>query len=188
MKQFFLLFLLFLLFVGVSTSAHAGKVYKWTDEKGQIHYSTFPPAEAETEKVRVPSSNTDSKEQHKSGSSKYRSYKKKDKRYRKSLEQRKEREKKRAAQAYERKYGAETRLKNLERDKRQNKARAERAHWERIQRIEQKKKAEKFKNQMDRYSKKVQGLEGDCKAAHGTDCTNPEYLKKWVKKKYEKKK
>ena len=43
-----LLFTLFLL-----TSAHAGQVYKWTDENGQTHFSQFPPAKAPAENIEV---------------------------------------------------------------------------------------------------------------------------------------
>ncbi|WP_283787544.1 DUF4124 domain-containing protein [Bermanella sp. WJH001] len=42
------LFTLFLL-----ASAHAGQVYKWTDENGQTHFSQFPPATAPAENIEV---------------------------------------------------------------------------------------------------------------------------------------
>ncbi|GAA6135870.1 hypothetical protein NBRC116188_26600 [Oceaniserpentilla sp. 4NH20-0058] len=33
--------------------AHAGQVYKWTDESGQTHFSQFPPAQTQADKVEV---------------------------------------------------------------------------------------------------------------------------------------
>lgn len=189
--------LLAVLFFGVIASSHAGKIYKWTDEKGQIHYSTFPPAQAETEKVRVPGSNQpskqDAKKQRSSSSQKlkFRNLRSGETAYGKAAKRKEkyeERKKKQAAKHYDRKYGPEAKLKRLEREKRQKEARAERVHRERIRRVEQEKKAKAFEKKMDKFKKKVMGLEGECKAAHGTDCTNPAYLNKWARKKYEKKK
>lgn len=190
MKRFFLFSLLL---VVVSTSVHAGKVYKWTDENGQVQYSNFPPAKVEAEKVRVPTQSESSTERSSSykATVKFKTKRQSKKSARKAEERKKKREqakKKRAAKNYDRKYGAEARLKKLEQEKRQKQAHADRVHRERIRRIENEKKSREFDKKMDKYKQKVMGLEGDCKAAHGTDCTNPEYLKKWVRKKYESKK
>lgn len=38
---------LVLLFSFLSTTAHAGKIYKWRDADGNIHYGSAPPPEAE---------------------------------------------------------------------------------------------------------------------------------------------
>ncbi|MGR6873368.1 DUF4124 domain-containing protein [Pseudomonas sp. HK3] len=48
MRTITLLFTLFLL-----ASAHAGQVYKWTDESGQTHFSQFPPEKAQSENIMV---------------------------------------------------------------------------------------------------------------------------------------
>jgi len=183
--------LLGVLFIGVIAASHAGKIYKWIDENGQTHYSTFPPAQAETEKVRVPASTQSSRENSGSTRDNYKkSYS--DKRSSRKHEERKrikeEHKKKQAIKNYDRKYGPEAKLKRLEREKQQKEARADKIYQQRIHRIEQEKKAKEFDQKWEKYKQKALGMEAECKAAHGTDCTNPEYLNKWVKKKYEKKK
>lgn len=37
----------------ILTSAHAGQVYKWTDENGQTHFSQFPPEKTESENIAI---------------------------------------------------------------------------------------------------------------------------------------
>lgn len=181
--------LLALLLLAASTSAHAGKIYKWTDDNGQVHYSTFPPAKAETEKLRVPSISESPNEPSSTG--KYKKSYKRDKYSRNAQERnklREERKKKQAAEAYERKYGAEARLERLEQEKHQKKMRSERIRQERIRKLEQAEKDKEFEKKWKKFEGKITGLEDECKASHGTDCGNPEYLNKWVKKKYAPKK
>lgn len=45
-----------LLFSIASTSVQAGKIYRWTDENGQMHFSENPPRGVETETVKIKSS------------------------------------------------------------------------------------------------------------------------------------
>ena len=43
----------------ISTNAvHAGKIYKWTDAQGNVHYGSEKPADAEAEKMKVDTSTT----------------------------------------------------------------------------------------------------------------------------------
>lgn len=41
-----------------STIAVAGKIYKWTDAEGNVHYGSEKPAEADAEKMKVDTSKT----------------------------------------------------------------------------------------------------------------------------------
>jgi hypothetical protein len=38
------------------TSAHANKLYKWTDESGQVHYSQTPPTTGKATEMEMPKS------------------------------------------------------------------------------------------------------------------------------------
>ena len=163
--------LIFLLFTGLSTSLQAGKIYKWTDENGQVHYSTFPPVRAPAEQFGS-ATTKDSK----SSSSKQRRYdknKKHDNRIRKSDYN---------SRTYERKYGAEAKLRRLEEEKRQQEARKEQAHQQRIEKMERQKRAKEFEKKWDDFEKRVTGIVDKCEADHGTDCNDPKYLLKRMKR------
>ena len=46
MRVITLLFALFFV-----SALHANQVYKWTDEKGQTHFSQFPPEQSQSENI-----------------------------------------------------------------------------------------------------------------------------------------
>jgi hypothetical protein len=51
MNRFVLISVLAALMLGAQ--AHAQKVYKWTDENGQVHFGTAPPAKQNAQAVRL---------------------------------------------------------------------------------------------------------------------------------------
>jgi len=180
MKKFFLLNLCL---IGIVTSAHADKVYKWSDEKGHVHYSTFPPAKADAEEVHVPSSVSPPaklKKGPRSSSSRHRNLWKSDT----YSSQAAERDEKRAAEAYNRKYGAEARLKRRKAEERKKKAREDQINRQRERQNVQQQREQRHKEKRAQLEAKRAGLVAQCEDAHETDCENPAFLKKWLKKKY----
>ncbi|UCB54670.1 MAG: DUF4124 domain-containing protein [Thiotrichales bacterium] len=54
-----LIFAMFGMVIALSTStSFAGKIYKWTDAEGNVHYGSEKPADAEAEKMKVDTGKT----------------------------------------------------------------------------------------------------------------------------------
>jgi len=87
----------------------------------------------------------------------------------------------RAAEAYNRKYGPQARLRRLEAEERRKKQRQEQ-----INRQKAYKNAQEQRNKMQRKRLEAQTAArvAQCEAAHEADCDNPAFLRKWLNKKY----
>lgn len=54
----------------IATSAHAGKIYKWTDKSGEVHYTQTPPPDMHSQEMKISPAAPQSSEPSKTDSQK----------------------------------------------------------------------------------------------------------------------